>query len=190
MPRAGFYPVGGGQLDAWIEPAVPQPISRLDRGPLKRVYGVAGVCNLRHGNIAERMRDTALSKLSTNAAQVEIALVEWPGAGQGAAISLTAEYEFVSSTFVGLGERGKPAEAVARDAIAELLAYENQPGAVDPHSADQLVLPLALAAGKSEFTTTEVTEHLRTNIATVRAFLEREIRLDEHEDGPARVTID
>ncbi len=43
------------------------------------------------------------------------------------------------------------------------------PGAVDPHSADQLLLPLALAEGRSAYTVTEVTEHLRTNAATIRS---------------------
>ena len=30
MPRAGFYPVGGGQLEAWIEPGHPEPIDLLE----------------------------------------------------------------------------------------------------------------------------------------------------------------
>src|SRR5262249_38722504 len=55
--------------------------------------------------------------------------------------------------FVGLGGRGNPAEAVADEAVAELLAFLETPaGAVDPHSADQLLLPLALAPGRSEYT--------------------------------------
>jgi RNA 3'-terminal phosphate cyclase (ATP) len=40
-------------------------------------------------------------------------------------------------------------------------------------------LPLALAEGRSVFTVSDVTEHLRTNAATIRAFLDRPIRIDE-----------
>jgi RNA 3'-terminal phosphate cyclase (ATP) len=85
---------------------------------------------------------------------------------------------------VGLGERGKPAETVADEAVTELLAFLDAPsGAVDPHSADQILLPLALAPGRSEYTVTDVTEHLRTNAATIGTFLDRDIRIEEPEPG-------
>ena len=35
--------------------------------------------------------------------------------------------------------------------------------AVDPYLADQLILPLALASGSSELTTSRITQHLLTN---------------------------
>jgi RNA 3'-terminal phosphate cyclase (ATP) len=107
---------------------------------------------------------------------------------------LTAEHDAtIPATFVGLGERGKPAEAVADLAIAELLAFEAvEHAAVDPHSADQVLLPLAFAPGRSEFTVSEVTEHLRTNAETIRAFLDRTIRVEEPQGVgvPGRVVIE
>lgn len=190
MPSAGFYPKGGGQLDAWIEPATPRAVSWIDRGPLVRIRGQAGVANLRHRDIAARMRRRAEDLLAERGLEAEIETVQWPSPGQGAALSLIAEHAPVASTFVGLGERGKPAEAVAEEAVAELLAYEDASGAVDPHSADQVLLPLALAEGRSEYTVSAVTEHLRTNAETIRAFLDRTIRIDEAGDGPPRVVVD
>jgi RNA 3'-terminal phosphate cyclase (ATP) len=190
MPSAGFYPKGGGRLEAWIEPATPRALSCTDRGPLVRLRGQAGVANLRHRDVAGRMRDRAESLLAGRGLTAEFETVDWPSPGQGAALSLVAEHGSVVSTFVGLGARGKPAEAVAEEAVAELLAYEDAPGAVDPHSADQILLPLALAEGRSEYTVTEVTEHLRTNAETIRAFLDRAIRIDEAGDGPGRVVVE
>jgi RNA 3'-terminal phosphate cyclase (ATP) len=110
----------------------------------------------------------------------------------GAAIALTAELTAAPpATFVGLGERGKPAERVADEAVEELLAFLDTPaGAVDPHSADQILLPLALAPGRSEFTVTAVTEHLRTNAATIAAFLDRAITIEKPTDErPGRVVV-
>lgn len=113
--------------------------------------------------------------------------------GQGAALYLTAEHDdLVPATFVGIGERGKPAEVVADDAIDDLLAFEAvTDAAVDPHSADQILLPLALAQGRSEFTVSQVTEHLRTNAETIRAFLDRSITIEEQpsDEKPGRVVI-
>jgi RNA 3'-terminal phosphate cyclase (ATP) len=192
MPAAGFYPRGGGRLEAWVEPSQPQPWVQTDRGPLRRLRGTAGVANLRD-EIARRMRDRAIQRLEPHGISAEIELVRWTSPGQGAALSLTAEHEGIApATFVGLGERGKPSEAVADEAVDQLLAFEAVPGAaVDPYSADQVLLPLALTPGRSEFTVSEVTEHLRTNADTIVAFLDRSITIEEPrgEGQPGRVVI-
>jgi RNA 3'-terminal phosphate cyclase (ATP) len=192
MPRAGFYPRGGGRLDAWIEPARLRPLRLTGRGPLTRIRGLAGVANLRP-DIAERMRAQALARLAQRGLAAEITLADWRSPGQGAAISLTAEHErAVPATFVGLGEKGKPSEVVADEAVEELLAFEDaHDAAVDPHSADQILLPLTLAPGRSEYTVSEVTEHLRTNVATIQEFVDRSIAIIEPASGlPARVVVD
>ena len=138
------------------------------------------------------MRDRAEARLAERGLAAEIALADWTSPGQGAAICLTAEHEgAIPAMFIGLGERGKPAEVVADEAVEELLAFEDAGGgAVDPHSADQILLPLALAPGRSEYTVSEVTEHLRTNALTIRAFLDRAIEIEEPGgDRPGRVVI-
>ena len=196
MPAAGFYPRGGGRLEAWIEPATPRAWIQTDRGPLQRIRGIAGVANLRD-DIATRLRDRAIDRLRegglTAEVQIEIETVRWPSPGQGAALSLTAEHEgAIPATFVGLGRRGKPSEDVADEAVHQLLAFEAvDQGAVDPHSADQILLPLALAEGRSIFTVSQITDHLRTNATTIRAFLDRPILIEEPgmEGLPGRLMV-
>jgi RNA 3'-terminal phosphate cyclase (ATP) len=197
MPEAGFYPQGGGRLEAWIEPASGglRGLVAEHRGRLTRISGVAGACKLDQGRVADRMRDRAVAMLGEVGfdAEVPVAidLADWPGPAPGAAIALTAEFdgEAAPATFVGLGERGKPAEVVAEEAVAELFSFLDAPGAIDPHSADQLLLPLALADGRSVFTVVEVTEHLRTNARTIAAFLDRPIKVEEPDPGPGRVIV-
>jgi RNA 3'-terminal phosphate cyclase (ATP) len=197
MPAAGFYPKGGGRLEAWIEPASPRPWVQLERGPLRRIRGIAGVANLRE-DITQRMRDRAIQRLNeaglSDEVEITIEPVQWTSPGQGAALSLIAEYDgTIPATFVGLGERGKPSEAVADEAVDQLLAFEAAAGAaVDPHSADQILLPLAFAPGRSAFTVSEVTEHLRTNVNTISAFLDRPITIEESAAAgqPGRVVIE
>lgn len=192
MPEAGFYPRGGGRLEAWIEPGRPMPLRIGERGPVARISGVSGVGRLPLG-IAERMKNQALERLGEcglGDVPVEIEVVEWPAASTGAAIALVAESlgGVPPATFVGLGERGKPAERVADEAVDELIGYVAGRGAVDEHSADQLVMPMCLAEGPSEYTVATVTEHLRTNVETIGAFLGREIRIEEG-DEMARVVV-
>jgi RNA 3'-terminal phosphate cyclase (ATP) len=193
MPAAGFYPKGGGKLKAVITPGVPASYVQVTRGPLLKLHGVAGVSNL-PDNIAERMRKRAIDRLDTAGLSCEIERVRWPGPGQGAAISLIAAHEgAVPATFVGLGERGRPSEAVADEAVDQLLAFESvADAAVDLHSADQILLPLAFAPGRSEFSVSHVTEHLRTNVETIGAFLDRKITVGAADDEgrAARVVIE
>ena len=80
---------------------------------------------------------------------------------------------------------------VADEAVDQVFAYlgAGVGGAVDAHSADQLVLPLALAQGPSEYSVAEVTRHLHTNVAVIRRFLERDIVCEGEEGKPGRVRI-
>jgi RNA 3'-terminal phosphate cyclase (ATP) len=184
MPRAGFYPRGGGQIEAWIEPGSPRSYICTERGPLRQISGTAGVSNLRD-DIARRLRDHALKRLDADGLTADIELVRWPGPGQGAALILTAENEGAApATFVGLGARGKPSEAVADEAVNDLLAFQAvEIAAVDAYSADQILLPLACAAGSSTFTVSHISDHLRANAETIAVFLDRVIRIEE---GQAR----
>ena len=195
MPEAGYYPKGGGRLEAWIEPGTPRALVAERRGRPLRISGVAGTTALHDRRIADRMRRRALAILERAGLDVEVAIetADWPGPAPGAAIALSLECDGDAppATFVGLGARGKPAEVVAEEAVEELLAYHVAPGlgAVDPHSADQLLLPMALAEGRSLYTVTEVTEHLRTNTRTIAAFLDRPIAIEEPDEGPPRVIV-
>ena len=92
----------------------------------------------------------------------------------------------VPPLFFGLGERGKPAESVADDAADEAIAFRDAKCPVDPHSADQLLLPLAFSDDASEYKSSEITRHLTTNIETVRKFVDRNIQI-EHTDGKSGV---
>lgn len=183
MPIAGYYPRGGGKLEAWIEPGKPLALVATDRPPLSRIRVTAGTTNLSGRGIAERTNAQVRQRLEAAGIGIEVEFeeTEWPGQGAGAAVSIVAEHGDRASTFVGLGERGKPAERVADEAVDEFLAFESKAGAIDPHLADQIILPMALADGTSIYTVGEVTEHLRTQAEIIPMFLDRTIRIDETE---------
>lgn len=74
----------------------------------------------------------------------------------------------------------------------QLFNYETvDQAAVDPQSADQILLPLALAEGRSIYTVSQITDHLRTNAVTISAFLNRPILIEEpaREGQPGRVVV-
>ena len=173
LVMAGFYPQGGGELRAEI-PGGARPVSLdlCERGSLQRLRGLSAVANLPL-EIAERQRSQALRRLARHSQELEpnIDVQPLPARSPGTLLLLLAEFEHSQACFFALGARGKRAERVADEAVDDLFAFLDGDGAVDRWMADQLLLPLALAAGASALRTAEVSSHLLTNAAVIRAFL-------------------
>ena len=70
------------------------------------------------------------------------------------------------------------------------IAFYNTGTAVDKHLADQLLLYIALAKGKSIFTTSEITQHLITNVWVLEQFLPVKFEIDGKLGTPGRVSVD
>jgi len=191
MTMAGFYPQGGGELQAQIPGGIrPTPLRLTERGPLRAVRGLSAVANLPR-EIAERQRRQAVRWLQDLLPDIEpeVVVTELPAASRGTALLLLAECKPGRACFFALGARGKRAERVAAEAVDALTAFLGTDGAVDPWLADQLLLPLAVADGPSELRTSEVTEHLLTNAEVIRLFLPVEIGVDGPLGGPATVQV-
>ena len=191
MTMAGFYPQGGGELQAQIPGgARPKPLKLTERGPLRSIRGLSAVGNLPR-EIAERQRRQALRRLHRLLPdrEPEVVVEELPAASRGTVLLLLAEYDLGQACCFALGARGKRAERVADEAVDALVAFLRSDGSVDPWLSDQLLLPLAVADGPSELRTSEVTEHLLTNAEVIRLFLPVEIGVDGPLGGPANVQV-
>src|SRR5262249_35144557 len=139
---------------------------RLTERQASRAEGFSAVAGL-DASIARRQARRARTRLADRGLSADIAEQTWEG-GPGTVLAVTLDTEPVPTLFFGLGARGKPAERVADEAVDQVLAYlDAEAGVADPHSADQLVLPLALAEGPSEYAVSEVTLHLTTNVAVI-----------------------
>jgi RNA 3'-phosphate cyclase len=205
LNRPGFYPRGGGEIVAVIHPCAQlkgirlekrdetgvAPGERLDRrdaGSTKLASGFSAVAGL-DASIARRQARRASARLQQYGLQVRLREETWPG-GPGTVLAVELDTTPVPTLFFALGARGKPAERVADEAVDQVIAYlDSGEALVDAHSGDQLVLPLALAEGPSEYRVALVTRHLTTNIAVIRQFLERDIVCEGQEGAPGVVRI-
>jgi RNA 3'-terminal phosphate cyclase (ATP) len=133
------------------------------------------------------MAGRARALLGTLGVPLEINIRNVAGPGSGTGLLLTAEYDDVPATFSGFGRRGKPAETVAEDAVASLLEHHRSGAAVEAHLSDQLLLPLSLAAGPSEFTTTGPSRHLMTNAWVIQQFGVAEVTVSGSD--PCRIAV-
>lgn len=193
LERPGFYPAGGGRFRARIRPPgggrPHEPLELLERGAEVGRRARAIVSALpRH--IAERELSIAHAMLDMRPDALEV--VEVPGeeaAGPGNAVMIELEFERATGVFTGFGRRGTPAEEVAREASRRALAWLDAGVPVGPRLADQIVLPMALAAG-GRFRTVEPTLHARTHARVVRRFTGRETRFEDEGGGRWIVRVD
>lgn len=180
LVRPGFYPAGGGEITVEIKACEPlQPLVLEKRGAL-----------------VSRKIEAFVTGLPFAIAKREVAhagsLLGWPDSdchprafdgahGPGNAVSVHVEQENVTEVFVGFGRHGVSSEAVAAEAVREASTYLAGAHPVGPHLADQLLLPMALGAG-GRFTTSPLSDHTRTNIATIQRFLDMLIHVNSEAD--------
>jgi RNA 3'-terminal phosphate cyclase (ATP) len=172
LVQAGFFPRGEGRIEAearpWTRPAT-LDLSR--RGALVAVRGISGSARLK-GDVARRAAHAARDLLwEQRRLESEWEVVDLDAASPGAFLLLEAVFEAGRAGFGSLGERGLRPEVLGERAARRVLRFIDDEGsAVDPWLADQLAVPLALAGGGGRFSTSEVTAHLETVAAVLRAF--------------------
>ena len=190
LKKAGFYPQGCGVVRASILPANElQPFSCVDRGELIRIRGLSGVANLDE-SIAKRQKHQALKRLYAYVKDLKIKTLILPSPEKGTFIKLSAAFSNGGcACFSALGAPGKPAERVADEAVDQLLAFLDSDGCIDPYLADQLLLPLSLINGTSEFRTNLVSQHLLTNASVIKQFLPVDIDIDGDPGQPGTVAV-
>lgn len=169
--KKGFYPRGGGQVEARVSPSQLSRIKLTTRGDIKRIFGISyAEERLRGSRVAERQREAALDFLESefphfeSKIEVEYASSYSPGSG----VVLVAETEFTRIGSSSLGERGKRAELVGEEAALSLTQEIASGAALDRHMADQIVPYLAVAGGKA--TVSQVSQHTVTNLEVMRLF--------------------
>jgi RNA 3'-phosphate cyclase len=183
----GWYPKGGGKISASISPARRlRAIERASRGKMQALYLLSALSNLPK-QIGERQRDQVIRRL--NAEGLKVAKeepVDAPSPGEGTVVFIWSRFENGNAGFTSLGRKGKRAEKVADDACSQFLRFEASEASVDTHLADQLVLFMALAEGRSSLITESITTHLKTNMWVIEKFLP--VRFDA-DPGMGRVSV-
>ncbi len=172
LRRAGFYPPGGGEVGARVEPwsGPGSPLHLEARGDLLALRGVSGAGRVR-GEVAERQAQAARALLwEERRLEIDCLVHEPPVASPGSYLYLEAVFERGRLALSELGRRGLRSEVLAERLTRRLLRQIDAEGAVDGHLADQLVVPLAAGGCGGRVTTVEVTRHLQTVVEVASLF--------------------
>ncbi len=171
--RRGVYPKGGGEVRVRVEPwrvAAAAPIALTAQGMPERLEVVSLADEtLARADVAERQIDgfSAAADPAWGAVVPRIVYARMRNPGTSILARLVTDTTILGAS--SLGERGKRAEKVGREA-AEHLAAEWASGAVvDRWMADQIVPFLGLLGGRVR--TSQITQHAETNMRIVERFL-------------------
>ncbi|KAB2834771.1 MAG: RNA 3'-phosphate cyclase, partial [Candidatus Brocadia sp.] len=140
--------------------------------------------------IAQRQQTQAKKRLLERNIPHEIGIAEIPATGKGTMLLLVGKFEQSQCCYFSLGAIGKRAETVADEACNEFFFFLETKGVIDEFLADQLIIPLALTKGISQYLTPRITQHLLTNIEIVKLFLPATINVigNLNEEGLVIIT--
>ncbi len=201
LQAAGFYPEGGGEFTARVEPAHPMPpLDLRHRGTIQEVEVLSMVGGLGY-EIAERQAARALRGLREAGVHAEAERVPVPAhRSRGGHVLIVSTFERTRAGHGAVSGRERSPEQTADAAVEAFRAHLARGGAVDRHLGDQLLLPAALAAAGvlpappgvvpvTRYTVAAVTKHLTTNAEVIRRFLDVEISIlgREEDEGEVRV---
>lgn len=194
LTKRGYYPRGGGQVLIEIKPQFSltdfsdfdlflaelrtnvASFSLTERGKLSYIRGILHASSaLAEQRVAERQAEAAQLYLQRAGVPVTITSEYQHTLSVGSGVVLWARFarddEF--STVLGasaLGERGKRAEDVGKEAAVALLKEIDSCAVVDHYLADQLLSFMALL-GSGSFVTSDVSMHARTTMVVIEKFL-------------------
>ena len=185
--RIGFFPRGGGVIEAQIIPAPRlQPIEVLARGERRNAYAEVFIAGIPK-DVADRELAVVARRLNWTPEQLKIRGLSGD-VGPGNALALTLEHEHITEVFTSFGAPGRSAESVAEEVADEVRAYLAHPCPVGPHLADQLLLPMVLG-GVSAFSTCAPTPHFQSNREVIAAFTGRRFKVEsENQTYTVRAT--
>ena len=183
LHKRGYYPKGGGEAEIQIEP-INQELSPIlfDVFEPKHIVGRIHLGNL-PDHIGKRMKHEVTKTLANTNLQCTIRTQQCESLSPGVGLTLWARSHRGSIGAVALGEKGLPAEIVARHAIDSVLTDFEKHATVDVCLSDQILPYMVFSKGKSVFYVREISDHFTTNLWVLKQFYPNfSCTLNEHGD--------
>ena len=182
LARRGYYPRGGGEVEAVIAPAKLKRME-FENNTCACIEGISHSSRL-PAHVAQRQASAAQKRLQQEGYEARITLETRDDPSTGSGLTLWCGCAGGSA----LGKPGLPAEKVGSFAAEAVLAELKSKAGVDVYLADQLIPYMALAGGGS-FTTACISLHTSTNIRITEQFLDVKFNIQELGSGLFRVSV-
>jgi len=186
LKRRGYYPKGGGEVEVTIKPCAElNPIDFRNEEEKMKIKGVVNISSLPI-HIAERIKNSAKREFQIKGMDAEIEIEEADALSPGVGVVLWASDGNILGSDC-LGERGKPAEKVGRDAAISLIEEIEARADIDIRAVDQL-LPYMALAGRSSFRCRKISNHAETEMWLLGKFMGTKFE-KKKEGGLIRVNV-
>ncbi len=175
--KHGYYPKGGGKLILKIKPLKEiKEINLTEAKKLEKIdVHIESSTSLQKAKVSERIFEGFQKHFKTNHL-IQEHLLYSESLSPGCYIHAHLHYEKAKPGVTILGERNKKAEEVGKEAAIKLQELINSKAPVDEHTADQLLIYLAIK-GSRKILTNKITEHTLTNIKIIEKFLDVEFQV-------------
>jgi RNA 3'-phosphate cyclase len=170
--KRGYYPAGGGILEARVYPSKLKPLVLTEKGDFKKILAISGAAeSLKSKKVSERQLMGAREVLKKLKLPIEERIEYYSTDCPGSQIFIGAFFENAVLGIDNLGKLGKRAEDVGKECALQLLEEEKSKACLDRFLTDQILIYLALAEGKSQIKISKLTLHAQTNINIIEQFL-------------------
>ncbi len=192
VTQRGYYPRGGGQVNAHFIPVkelVPLNLEKERHPP--QISGISH-CGSLPRHVAERQAKAATDTLAQKGYHIDDVKIEHIqrtlSPGSGITLVVTNNGNRLIGTDA-LGKRGLRAEKVGEQAAVTLIQEIKTQAPVDSHQADMLIPYAALANGPSSFFISTLTMHTITNIHVAHQFLDIKFNVKGKTNAPAQISV-
>jgi len=183
VDKRGYYPNGGGRASVHIDPC--ERVAALQLASARREGegmrpSLVSRCGDLPVSVAERQAKAAVSLLrarGVEVAQNQVRLEDSVSPGSSVLVSVAGAGCYLGGD--SIGERGKPAETVGREASESFLTSFLTGARADVHLADMLAPVLCLSDSPSALLIPYVTEHLRTSLHVAGQFTSADHRFED-----------
>lgn len=174
LNERGYYPEGGGEVEIYIEPC---DLKRLTfNKDIRRVRGIVNISNLPY-QIAERIKKSAVNVFTENKIKADISIEETSSIGKGVGIVVWSEPKILGSDCIG--EKGKMAEEVGREAAENLLAEIKSNADIDERAVDQILPYISITGGN--FKCRMLSNHAKTEMWLIKKFMDIDFKIKKNE---------
>lgn len=191
--KHGYYPKGGGKIKLYINPIKDinkiGNISLMETSEIEKIdVHVESSMQLKNAKVGERIlkgfqENFKIKEINNglyNNITVHEHLLYHESLSPGCFIHAHIHYKNGAKPGITiLGERNKKAELLGKEAAIKLAALIENKIPVDEHTADQLLIYMALKPN-SIIKTNKITEHIKTNIEIIEKFLNVKFNIKEN----------
>lgn len=171
LAKTGYYPKGNGKAELKLKESSIDEINIEDRGKLERIEIFSKASrNLEKNEVALRQGRSAAKKIrqSYRKAPIDVKTSYVKSSSTGSTLLIKAIYENSIAGFDVLGQKGKPSEEVASEAVADFEQFQNSDASVDQYMADQLMVFSSVVP--ISFCISRISEHIETNFNVLEKF--------------------